>query len=344
MISKRMVGPAVVAAALMAGPQAFAADAAADVYKGKTVFLQIGAGTGNIYDFVGRIFAKHMGKHIPGNPTVVAQNVPGGGSLPLANQFGNTTARDGTVFGVFNNGMPTTPLFDPASGRYDPRKFHFLGSPSREAHILSVWHTAPVKTVGDLFTKELIVGATSPGAAPYDFPRLTNAVIGTKFKIVTGYQTSGETKLAMARGEVHANAGVAWSQAKTDYADVIKSGELITLAAFGMHKNRELMDVPLLPVGDTVEQKQLFELMYGRQSYGRPFATPPEVPAYLVAALRQAFEATMKDAEFLAEAQRLNLEIDPVSADELTALTDNLYKTPNDILERMRATLSAGAK
>ena len=331
------------ASAAISGP-ALAADPVADFYRGKTVFLQIGSTPGNIYDIVGRIFARNMGRFIPGNPTVVPQNVPGGGSLPLANQFGNTTARDGTVFGVFNNGMPTTPLLDPGVAKFDPRKFNFLGSPSREAHVLAVWHKSPALTLEDLFVKETIVGATAPGAAPFDFPRLTNAVIGTKFKIVTGYLSTEDTRLAMQRGEVHGNAGLAWSSAKTDYADLIQSKEIVLVAAFGIRKNRELEHIPLFPLGKTAEDRQLFELMYGRQAFGRPFATPPDVPAERVQALRTAFEATMKDPVFLAEAKRLNLEIDPVSADELTGLTTELYKTPADVLKRMQDSLAPAAK
>ncbi len=318
----------------------FAADAVADFYNGRTVYLQIGAGVSGIYDTIGRIFARHIGKHIPGRPTVVPQNVPGGGSLPLANQFGNTTPRDGSVIGVFNNGMPTTPLFEPQVAHFDARKFNFLGSPSREAHVLGVSSGAPTKTLEDVFVKETIVGASAPGGAPFDFPRLTNVLIGTKFKIVTGYQSEQETGLAIRRGEIHGNAGLAWSTAKLSYSDDIAKKEFTIIAAFGIKKNRELTDVPLFPLGKTAEDRQLFELMYGRQSYGRPFATPPEVPADRVRALRTAFESTMKDPEFLAEAERLKLEIDPVSADELTQLTAELYKASPELLDRMRKLLA----
>src|SRR5262249_17744844 len=155
-----------------------------------------------------------------------------------------------------------------------------------------------------------------------------NALIGTKFKLVTGYQTTSDLKLAMQRGEVHGQGGLAWSSAKTDHADLLKSKELVILAAFGVKQNRDLLDVPLLPLGKTAEDRQLFELMYGRQQYGRPFAVPPEVPADRVKALQNAFVQTMKDPAFLAEAEKQNLEIDPVSAEELTSLTDQLYKTP----------------
>lgn len=317
-----------------------AADSAADFYKGRNVFLQIGSGSGGIYDIVGRLFARHMGKYIPGNPKLVPQNVPGGGSLNLANQFGNTAARDGSVFGVFNNGMATTPLFSPKAAHYDPRKFKFLGSPSREAHILVVWHTSPVQTMEQLFKQELVVGATSPGAAPYDFPLLTNRLIGTKFKIVKGYPGGPATQLAMRRGEIQGNAGLALGSYKTDYIDAVKAHEVKIVAAFGMKKNRELTDVPLLPIGDTDDDHKLFQMMYGRQDYGRPFATPPDVPDDRVKVLRAAFVATLKDPEFLAEAQRAKVEIDPVSGEELTELTEHLYQVSPQLVAHMQALLA----
>ena len=317
------------------------ADAVADFYKGRNVFLQVGSTPGGIYDIVGRMVSRYIGKYIPGEPKIVVQNVPGGGSLQLANQFGAITARDGTVFGVFNNGMPTTPLTDPEAGKFDPRKFRYIGSTNREAHLLIVWNNSPVQTYDELFTKELIVGATSPGAAPYDFPLLTNTLIGTKFKIVKGYQGGPETQLAMRRGEINANAGVALASYTTDYADAIKNNEVKIVAAFGMKKHPALPDVPLLPTGKTDEERQLFELMYARQDYGRVFATPPDVPDDRLAALRAAFVATMKDKEFLAEGARSQIDFDPVSGEELTQLTRKLYETPQSVITRMRAVMSS---
>ena len=317
------------------------ADAVADFYKGKTVFLQIGSVPGGVYDIVGRMVARHIVTHIPGGPKVVPQNVPGGGSLLLANQFGAITPRDGTVLGVFNNGMPTTPLLDPSAARFDARKFNFIGSTSREAHILVVWSSAPVKTFEELFEKEVILGATSPGAAPFDFPILTNALAGTKFKIVPGYPGGPETQLAMRRGEIHGNGGLALGSYKTDYQDAVSHNEIRILGAFGMRRHPELKDVPLFPTGKSPEERQLFELMYARQDYGRPFVMPEGVPQERLAAMRAAFEKTMKDPEFLAEAQRANADIDPVSWREMTELTARLYATSPETISRMRSIINA---
>ena len=332
------------AAFLLAAPQGHAADAVTDFYKGKNVYLHIGSGTGGGYDALGRVVARHIGKHIPGTPNVVVQNIPGGGSLAMANQFGNTTARDGTVFGLMNNGAPTTPLLTPSAAHYDARKFSFLGSPSREVQILVVWHTAPVKTIEETFTKELIVGASAPGGAPYDYALLTNAILGTKFKIITGYSGGGETKLAMQRGEIHANAALGWAAAKAEYMDLIDKKELLIVAQYGFKNHHELTHLPLFPLGKNDEERQLFQLMYSRQDYGRPFAMPPEVPADRVAAMRKAFEDTMKDPGFVAEMNKLNLEIDPVTWQELQELTNAVYNTPASVQKRMQDVLNSAKK
>lgn len=334
-----------VAAALLAlVPTTADAQTPEEFYKGKQIFLQIGSGVGGGYDMIGRIVQRHIGKYIPGNPVVVPQNVPSGGSLKLANQFGNITPKDGSVFGVFSNGMPTTPLFSPSVALFDPRKFNFIGSPLREGHVLIIWKTSPVQKLDEVFTKELIIGATAPGAAPFDFPFLTNAIIGTKFKMVTGYKSSSESWLAMGRGETHAYAGLAWNSTKKEYAYDLSVGNAKVIGAFGMKPHPELKDVPLLPTGKTEEDRQLFNLMYVRQSYGRPFAAPPGTPADRVKALRDAFAAAMKDDGLLAEAKKLNVDIEPVSAEELTQLTEELYKTAPAVVDRMREIMGSAKK
>lgn len=340
---RTILGLSLSAIAFVLAPVSSEAQTPEEFYKGKTVFLQIGSGVGGGYDTMGRLVQRHIGKHIPGKPNVVPQNIPSGGSLKLANMFGNVTPRDGSIFGVFNNGMPMTPLLTPSAAMFDPLKFNFIGSPLREGHVLITWNTAPVKTVDELFTKELITGATAPGAAPYEFTLLNNIINGTKFKIVTGYKSGSEVWLAMERGETQAYAGLAWNSAKVDYGQYLESKQAKVLAAFGMKKHPDLMDVPLLPVGKTEEDRQLFQLMYARQAYGRPFAAPPEVPADRVKALRDAFAATMKDDGLLAEAKKMKVDIAPVTGEELTQLTIDLHRTPKSVVDRMRTLLSAAS-
>lgn len=330
---------ALAALTIIAASAPVRADGVADFYKGKTVYLQVGSGTGGGYDLVGRVVARHIGRHLVGNPNIVVQNVPGGGSLKLANQFGNTVKGDGTIFAVMSNGMPTTPLMNPEAAHFDPRKFNFLGSTSREVQVLVIWHTAPAKTLADVFATEVIAGASSPGSATLEVPLLTNALMGTKFKVIAGYPGATDVKLAMQRGEVHSNAALAWGSARTQYADLLKSKELRVIAQYGERKHSDLPDVPLFPAAKTAADRQMFDLMNARQEYGRPFVTPPNVPAERVAALTAAFEAVLKDKIFLAEAEKLDVEIDPVSGKDLQALTERLYKTPPEAIARMRQLL-----
>jgi tripartite-type tricarboxylate transporter receptor subunit TctC len=336
---RRILFAAVLAIPAFTVPQAARCEAIADFYKGKIVYVQIGSGTGGGYDLVGRVFARHVAPHIPGQPTIVVQNVPGGGSLKLANQFANVTKADGTILGVMSNGMPTTPLMNPEAAHFDPRQFRFLGSTSREIQVLVIWHTAPAKTLADVFTTEVIAGASSPGSATLEVPLLTNALLGTKFKIIAGYPGATDVKLAMQRGEVHANAALAWGSARTQYADLLKSKELLVVAQYGKRKHPDLPDVPLFPQGKTEADRQLFDLMFARQDYGRPFVTPPKLPAERVKALTDAFEATMKDPAFLAEAKKVDIEVDPVSGQELQELTERLFQTSPEIIARMRQLL-----
>lgn len=327
-------------AALCAAVPVQAADPVAEFYKGKDLFVQVGSGAGGGYDLYARLVARHWAKYIPGNPRVIVQNIPGGGSLRLANQFGNVTPRDGTYVGVMSNGMPSTPLLTPDAAQYDARQFGMVGSPTAEKQLLAVWHTAPAKKLEDIYTTELIVGASSPGSPTFDYPLLTNAVLGTKFKIVTGYEGSNNVvRLAMPRGEIHANAAISLGSYKTTYNDLVKSKELLIFAQYGFDRHPDIPDIPLMPTGKNDSERQMFELMYSRERYGRLFVTPPGLPAERLRALRDSFDATLRDKDFLAEAEKSNTDIELVRGEELQALTDRVYKATPDVLKRMRALL-----
>jgi tripartite-type tricarboxylate transporter receptor subunit TctC len=340
MTKKRIAFTVAMTFALVLGLAATAqAQTPAEFYKGKTVNLQIGSNVGGGFDTIGRLFQRHMGKHIPGNPTIVAQNIPGAGGLQIMSQFENTAARDGTVFGIINNGAPLAPLLLPDAPKFDPRNFLWIGSPIREAFILVTWHAAPTKTVDDLYKVETVLGSSGPGGANYDFPFLTNALLGTKFKIVTGYAGSNDVRLAMERREIDGYAGLGLA-ALLEYTDEIKAGRIKPLAAYGMTKNSKLLDVPLLPTGKTDEERQLFQLMYARGDFGRPFIAPPGVPADRIAALREAYLETMKDPDFLEDAKRTRLELDPVPWQELQELTVKLFATPEPVVKRMQGIMA----
>jgi hypothetical protein len=273
------------------------------------------------------------------------QNVPGGGSLRLANQMYNVSPRDGTLFGLASNGMPTTPLLSPEAAHFDPTRFHFIGSTSREIEVMIVWHDAPVRTLDDVFTKEMIVGASAPGSATRDFPIVLNALLGTRFRIVGGYVGAGAIKLAMQRGEVHSNVALAWGSAKTSYGDLLREKKINVVAKYSPTTDPDLAAVPMMPPGKTEADRQILQILYSREAYGRPFFTPPGVPADRVDALRRAFMATMNDPEFRREAMLRTVEVEPITGEALAALTQQLITLPPDVVARARQLLAPpGAK
>jgi tripartite-type tricarboxylate transporter receptor subunit TctC len=336
---KRLISLALAASACLGAARAQTPDAAT-FYRNRQILLQVGSAPGDGYDAYARLIARFVAKYIPGEPRVVVQNVPGGGSLVLANQFGNVTPRDGSVFGIFNGGMPTTPLLTPSAAKFDPRKFAFVGSPNREVQVFLAWGASPAKSMADLFDREIIVGASAPGAATCDFPIVTNALIGTKFRVIAGYAGTAALNLAMERGEVHANPAVAWVSVKTQYAKPIAEGKLRVVGQFGFRAHRELASTPLFPTGKTEADRQIFQLLYARQDYGRPLLLPPGVPSDRVAALRAAMAATFADPAFRAEAARLDLDVDPVTGEEMQELTDRLFATPPETLRRLQSILA----
>ena len=317
-----------------------AQDAVADFFRGKQVFIRIGFAAGSGYDLAGRLVGPHLGKYIPGNPAVVVQNVPGAGGITLTNQLYNTAPKDGTVIGLISNGMPTAPLLTPEQARFDMTKFAWIGSNAPETQIIVVWHTSPVRSIADLFKYETIVGATAPGVAIYDMPVILNALVGTKFKIVSGYEGTAQIDLATERGEVHGQAGLGWVSAKARNMAVINERKLLLIAQFGQKKHPDLPDVPLFELPKDEIDRQALLLMFARQEYGRPLLLPPGVPPERVAALRRAYLAVMKDPEFLKDAEKAGLEINPVSGEDLDALTREIMQTKPQAVAKLRAILT----
>jgi tripartite-type tricarboxylate transporter receptor subunit TctC len=282
-----------------------------------------------------------MGTHIPGSPSIVVQNVPGAGSLTLANQIYNVSPRDGSVFALANNGMPTAPYLSPDQARFDPSRFSWIGSTNRESEIVFLWHAAPIDSIDDLFRKEVIVGGVAPGTATVDYPLAANAILGTKFKVISGYESTPQIDLAMERGEVMGDGGLGWITAKAEDAKLIADKKVKVIAQYGARKAPDLPDVPLLGFGKTEADRQALTLLYARQDYGRPFFAPPDIPKARLDALRAAFDATLKDPAFLADAQALKWEIEPVAGTELEQLTERLAATPPEVAARLRDILNS---
>jgi tripartite-type tricarboxylate transporter receptor subunit TctC len=327
--------------ALLTPSVAQAQESVTDFYRGKTVRLIVGVGVGTGYDVNARALARHLGRHIPGNPTIIVQNQPGAGSLTMTNQMYAAGPFDGTVIGASFNGLPTAPLLAPNGVRFDSAKINWVGSTNRETQTMYVWHTAPIKSLEDLKTKEMLVGAQAPGSTQYDYPMLGKALFDLKFKVVTGYKSTSDINLAMERGEVHGTLAN-WSTVKTLNFKQYQDKLIRILVVWGAREHPELKGIPLIAsLAKTPEQKQALQLAQARLEFGRPFFMPPNVPADRVNAIRRAFDATMKDKEFLADADKLKLEIDPMTGEELAKTLEEIAKTPADVVARVRTAYEA---
>ena len=313
-----------------------AQDDVAVFYKGKVVRLVVGVGVGSGYDINARLLARYLPKYIPGNPSVIVQNQPGAGSLTMTNQMFAAGPFDGTAIGASFNGLPTTPLLQPTGARFEAVKLNWVGSTNRETQASYVWNTAPAKTFDDVKTTETIIGAQAPGSTQYDYPVLANALFGTKFKVITGYQATPKIHLAMERGEVH-GTWANWSTLKAIASNWIEEKKIRMLAQWALRKHPELPNVPLiLDWAKTEADKQALQLALARLEFGRPFFMPPNVPPERVNAIRRAFDAVMKDAEFMAEADKLKIEIDPLTGEQVAGLIAEIYKTPTATVARVR--------
>ncbi|HTI85128.1 MAG TPA: hypothetical protein VL966_00835 [Alphaproteobacteria bacterium] len=326
---------AAAAVALLAVPAA--AETTEEFYKGKQVRLVIGYASGSGYDLYARFLARHIGKHIPGAPSVVPQNMDGAGSLRAANWIHAVAPKDGTAFAGVGSGIPMTPLLGGKGAAFsDDKAFTWVGSMNNEVSVCVAWHTAGINTIDEAKTKEMLSGATALGVDDTTvFPAVANAMLGTKFKWITGYRSGNEMNLAMERGETQGRCGWAWSSVKATHMDWLKDGSIKLLMQMSLAKHPELPDLPLIvDLAQTPEQRQVLELIFSRQVLGRPFLAPPNMPADRAQALRGAFDATMKDPEFLADAQKSQIEINhPVGGTDAEAFMARMYAFPRNVVD-----------
>jgi tripartite-type tricarboxylate transporter receptor subunit TctC len=326
---------AVALGALPAGAQ----EDVAAFYRGKQVRFIVGSAAGGGYDLFARIVARHIGNHIPGNPNVIVQNQPAAGGVVMTNQMFAQGPKDGTVVGIPINGIPTAPLLQSGT-QFDASKLIWLGSTNREAYVAFVWHTVPIASINELTTKEIVVGATTPGTTMVDFPLLVNDVLGYKFRVVRGYQGTPQINLAIERGEVQGMGGLGWASVKAQTPQWIAEKKIKVLAQYGLKRYSELPDVPtMLELAASEPDRAAMRMLFARTEYGRPYFLPPDVPAARVQALRRAFDATMADAGFRNEAGKLQLDVSPMTGEEVQVLVGELAKTPPEIAARVRAAL-----
>jgi len=317
----------------------------ASFFKDRQLRLVVGSAAGSGYDINSRLFARHFTNHLPGSPTIVVQNQPGAGSVIMANQLYSGAPRDGSVIGAAINGMPTAALFTPAVAKFDPRRFNWLGSTNRDTQITYVWHTSPVKSLADLRTTEVVVGATSAGTTQFDYPIVAGKLLGLKYKVIAGYKGTTDVHLAMERGEVQGIGSNAWLSLKALKPDWLAEKKIIPIVHFNFERHPELKDVPtIFDAAKTESDRQAMALMVGRLEYGRPFFLPPGVPAARVTFMRRAFDATVKDPAYLAEAAKAKIDVDPLTGEKVSGLIAKAMATPEDVVARIREALASGGK
>ena len=345
----RLVAAAVacLASACLLGDAAAAQDAVEAFYRGKQIAMVVGSSAGGGYDTYARLLARHFGSAMPGNPTVVVQNMSGAGSNRAAGYIYSVAPKDGTAVAAIFPGAVLQPLLSEVPVPHDPNKLIYLGSANSDVYVCYVRSDAAVQTYKDMLTKELIVGASNPGATTYDLPLLLNNVLGTKFRIVTGYPGSREITLALERGEVQGACGIGWTGIEAMHPDWFAKDTirvLVQLSTKG-HDDLNKRGVPRAEeLARNEDDKRVIQLVFSQGIFGRPFVLPPGVPPERVAALRKAFVVALNDKALRAEADKMQLDVDPMSGDELQKLVAALYETPPRLVERARQALTVKAQ
>ncbi len=314
------------------------ADPVADFYNGRTVTIIVSTSTAGGYDTLARAIARHIGKHVPGNPGFIVRNMPGAGGLTATNYLYSAAERDGSVIGLIQNNPPFEPLFGTTEARFDPRQFNWLGTPSVETAMVIVWHAVPVYSVDDLRRRETIMGASGANSTPAFFARLINATLGTRMKIIAGYPGQNDAFVAMERGELDGYPSVFYSALSSTRPTWLANKTVRAIVQYGPEKLKALAGVPFAPdlVSDA-DDKSLLQAAFAPLSIGRPLVMPPGVAAGRVAAMRNALRETFADPEFVAEAEKIGLSLnDPRSGQELLRVIERAYETPPHIVERLR--------
>jgi tripartite-type tricarboxylate transporter receptor subunit TctC len=338
----RLTGPAlpVALAALLAAlaPGVAKARAAADFYKGKTLSLIAGFPPGGGYDTYVRVLARHYGRFLPGQPSVVASNMPGAGSLTAANTIYAKYAPDGLALAMFASSAAMEPLIGNKSALFDPAKFSWIGSMSQDVAYCGVWqHPGGATTFDEMLTKETIIGGGAPAAITYQHPMVLKNVLKANFKVIQGYKGTRDINIAMQRGEVNGTCGMFASSVKAQFLNEVKEGQMKLFIQMGSKTSDEFGKIPsVFDYAKTVEDRAILQFHFGQLLLGRPLAGPPGIPADRLAALRKALFETMKDPQFLAEATRAGLDIDPVTPDEVMALLKQFAAFSPAILEKAK--------
>ena len=312
-------------------------------FAGKTITLIVGSSSGGGYDLSARLLARYLGRHLPGHPNVVVRNMPGAGGLAAANYIAKKAPADGTEIAALARTLPILPLFGAADAQFDPLKLNWLGSSVNVIGTAVAWHTAPVKTIEDLFSHQLIIGAAGAGSQATVYPTALNSILGTRFKIIAGYPGSSEILLAMQRGEVEGFGS--WSWSGIEKSGFLGEHKINVLVQLGMKKHPDHPEVPLvLDLARTPQDRAALELIFAPQTFARPLALPPGVARDTVGRMRRAFNETMRDPDLLADAETEKLEVELVTGEEIDTLLARLYASPPSLIDRARAALGGSIR
>ena len=310
-------------------------------YAGKSIMLVVSTSSGGGYATYARVLSRHIANHIPGTPSIVMQFREGAGGIVAANYLYNTAPRDGTVFAAIHRGaISSVPLYGGEGVKYEPPRFTWIGSLNNEISFCVSWHTSAVKTFRDMQARELIVGGVGDGSETDFYPYIVNNIFGTKVKLITGYKGGDGISLAMERGEVEGRCAWSLSSIRTSRGDWLRDNKLNFLIQFALEKNAEMPDVPLvLDLAKNADERKMLELLFTPQVLGRAYLAPPDVPADRTRILRAAFDAMVKDPAFLAEADKVQIDIAAVSGEKVAQLIDQMYATSPDLIRAAAAAM-----
>ncbi len=305
-----------------------------EFYKKNPLSVYVGSGAGGGFDEIARVFAGHVGQHLPGNPSVIVKNMPGAGGLVNVNYMYNSAPRDGSAIAAPFNTVFMLPLFGDPSAKFDPRKFTWLGSLDKQTGTCVVWNTSSIASVDDARKREVLVSGTGMNSTPAIFPNVLNTLLDTRFKVINGYSTT-EMRLALERGEVEGICGLAWQTYKSVSPQWIAEKKIKVFLQMGLVPSKDLPGVPMaMDLMKNDEDRNVFELVVLPQEFGRPFIAPPDIPADRAEALRKAFNETLSDPACLADAAKIHLALDVLSGDDIVRLRDDAYKAPKNQVER----------
>lgn len=342
--SQHIAGLALALSGLWTLAQPVAAQSPAEFYKGKTISMIVGYPPGGGYDIYARVIANYYGKHIPGAPTVIVKNRPGAASLVSVNELYSATPKDGLTIATFARSVAMDRLLGRQGTNFEPMELNWIGSANNEISICTVWHSVGIKDVKDLLTKEIVFGANAAGSESDSYPMILRNLFGANVRTVTGYPGANDLMLAMERGETQGRCGYTWSAAQATRADWLRDGKLTVALQFATEKHPDLPNVPtVMELARTDKERNALELILAGQAMGRPFAAPPGVPADRVAALRRAFDATMQDPAFVADAEKQKLELQPVTGETIQALVMKMFTAAPDVVEAARQAIERPA-